>query len=411
MRERSAEWVARRGPLFWACLAVLLVACWQWLTVQANYGGNWTGLFRIGAVMPMPPNWSGELVRSGHPSGYDGQFFLVLAHDPWLREDVAVYLDAPAFRARRILIPALSWMLAAGQHRYITSTYVLLQWASVFLGVYFLGLWMVLAGRPAGLGALFLLVPSTVVAVDSMTVDGTLAALAAVFLWQWAARRQRGLWLTLAACGLIRETGLLLVLTAVLLEVWGRNWRRAGIWAAAAIPSLLWFLYVAARLPDATGGGSVPRWLVRHLDLGICSAFWPPLPYETLPAWQRVAVQVLDFGAVTGMAALFLQGIRWVLWMGGGPRPMQLLSGIHIAFALLGLNSSYWKVAYGYTRLFGPLFVSGLCAASSSRQQRAMVGLLLLVDLRLWAEYARQVSGVVSWVTTQIRVFLYVFSD
>jgi hypothetical protein len=39
---------------------------WQALTVQANYGGNWTGLFRTGATMPVPEPLAASTLRNRH---------------------------------------------------------------------------------------------------------------------------------------------------------------------------------------------------------------------------------------------------------------------------------------------------------------------------------------------------------
>ncbi len=45
-------------------------------------------------------------------NGYDGQFYYAIARAPWQRHDRDI--DAPAVRQARILYPALSWLLSAG---------------------------------------------------------------------------------------------------------------------------------------------------------------------------------------------------------------------------------------------------------------------------------------------------------
>src|SRR5579871_4129202 len=45
-------------------------------------------------------------------NGYDGQFYYAIARAPWRRHDLGI--DAPAIRQARILYPALSWALSAG---------------------------------------------------------------------------------------------------------------------------------------------------------------------------------------------------------------------------------------------------------------------------------------------------------
>jgi hypothetical protein len=48
-------------------------------------------------------------------NGYDGQFYYAIARAPWRRHDLG--LDAAAIRQARILYPALSWALSAGDPR------------------------------------------------------------------------------------------------------------------------------------------------------------------------------------------------------------------------------------------------------------------------------------------------------
>ena len=48
-------------------------------------------------------------------NGYDGQWFLGLAHDPLLGERLATIFDMPRYRAGRPLQAVAGWLLAAGQ--------------------------------------------------------------------------------------------------------------------------------------------------------------------------------------------------------------------------------------------------------------------------------------------------------
>ncbi len=57
-----------------------------------------------------------EYIRTGFDrNGYDGQFYYAIARAPWRRHNLGV--DAPAVRQARILYPALSWLLSAGDAR------------------------------------------------------------------------------------------------------------------------------------------------------------------------------------------------------------------------------------------------------------------------------------------------------
>src|SRR5580700_2994804 len=93
------------------CAALTL--CWQFLTVHYNYSGNWTALFCSGSSMRQPPQLANERIYVfANSNGYDGQFYHYLAHDPLLTGGLAaVYIDAPRLRCRRILMPAIAYML------------------------------------------------------------------------------------------------------------------------------------------------------------------------------------------------------------------------------------------------------------------------------------------------------------
>jgi hypothetical protein len=64
------------------------------------------------------------LVESGS-EGYDGQFVYYIARDP---SDAARFLDVPAYRFQRILLPVLGRALALGQT-------LLLPWALLAINV------------------------------------------------------------------------------------------------------------------------------------------------------------------------------------------------------------------------------------------------------------------------------------
>ena len=74
--------------------------------------------------------------------GYDGQFYAQLAMDPTLRDpDFTEAIDAPAYRSRRILLPAVAYALGMGRPPLILQVYSLLNVAC----------WFVFAWQVAGL--------------------------------------------------------------------------------------------------------------------------------------------------------------------------------------------------------------------------------------------------------------------
>src|SRR5437016_405076 len=121
------------------CLVVALVCTlglgvWQALTVHFSYGGNWTALYCTGALFkPAPAALQSEnIYLFPNSSGYDGQMYHYIAHDPFLSRGFSANIDAPRIRYRRILVPALAFLLALGRDGAIDIAYLLVVAGSIF---------------------------------------------------------------------------------------------------------------------------------------------------------------------------------------------------------------------------------------------------------------------------------------
>jgi hypothetical protein len=386
--------IGHRRPGMWALAAVVAVLGWQALTVHANYGGNWSGLFRVGGAMRVPERLAASTFRNRHPIGYDGQFYRLLAHDPFLRQGTAAYFDGALWRSRRILVPLTAWVLACGWQGAIDGAYVLVVAGFVWLGTYWLGLIVVREGRHAALGLLFLAVPATLVAIDSMTVDVALAALAAGYVCQLSTGRERGLWLILAAAALVRETGLALAVACVATALIKRDFRKSLFRATAVLPALAWYGYLHAVLP--AGQIAVPHWIPR-LELGVLVRALDPPHYPLLGAPLERIVRLLDSLALAAtMAAAAIGIVRFRVW----PREVGIALGLYAALLLSMTNPIFWTDPYGYSRSFAPIFV--LVLAGSARlggRSLAVAGVVCgVADLRVLAEMETQVVGVARWL-------------
>ncbi len=180
--------------------------------------------------------------------GYDGQFYAQMALDPSLQDPAFDHaLDTPAYRARRIGLPAVAFCLGAGKRAWVLQAYALSN----------LLFWFVL------LGALcWLLKPRTgrelLCLSAGMWCYGAFASMerslvdlpAAAMLFMGLVVGSWGRYGLLAASILTRETNLLA--TAGFLDL-GRSWR-AGGWkrsliplALAVVPFALWMAYVHHR--------------------------------------------------------------------------------------------------------------------------------------------------------------------
>src|SRR2546422_3110372 len=114
----------RRLACIAAVVCITLGFAWQFLTVRYNYGGNWTALFCTGSAFPPPAPLAREnIFVFANSTGYDGQFYHYVAHDPLYQTDVGRSIPDASVRYRRILLPGLAYLLAWGRQDWIDASY------------------------------------------------------------------------------------------------------------------------------------------------------------------------------------------------------------------------------------------------------------------------------------------------
>lgn len=355
--------------LFTGLLSAAAALAWQGLVVHFEYQGNWTGLFCTAAGAPQPPALAAENIYTfANSSGYDGQFYHYIAHDPFLRHGFADYVDAPRLRYRRILVPLAAYGLALGRSGGIDAAYIAVILASVFLGAYWLSALSSLYGFSPWWGCGFLLISGVLISIDRLTVDVALLALCLAAPLYFTRQAPLRLYGVLLAAALVRETGLLLVAGAVLYLALRRRWRAAALFSTAAIPAAAWYIFTA--LYTASPGG--PR-LVSLVPFS--SFIWRvlnPVPYA-LPAPEAFAATVLDYAALAGVALAILLGYAGIRRLRSTPVATTLLLFALLA-TFLGIRL-VWQDAYGFGRVFAPL---ALFAALDGARRNRWLSLLPL---------------------------------
>ena len=196
-------------------------------------------------------------------SGYDGQFYAQIALDPLLRDtELNRAIDAPAYRARRILTPAVAAVLGAGNAWWTLQVYALLNVISWFALAWLLRTWI--AGNDwtgfARWGACMF----SLGVLDS--VRQSLVDLPALLLLSLAIRASTRvqpsksiLWLAFG--NLAKETTLIgTVALCIIGYSNGSRWRRTFLLSLIpALPLLAWWLYVDHRfsaIPSTEGLGN-----------------------------------------------------------------------------------------------------------------------------------------------------------
>ncbi len=347
------------GPLAVALFAGVLIFGWQALAVHYVYDNNWTALFCTGDRFPIPPQFQeGTYVFSG-TEGYDAAFYRYIAHDPVFREGLGDLTYLPDVRYRRILVSGLAHILALGRGEWIDFTYIGVVLVFLVLGVYWTAAYFELHGRRPLWGLIFLLVPATLTSIGRLLLDGPLTALFAGFLYYAARRSWTKALAVAAAAALTRETGLLLVAGLVGSALLEKQYRRSVGFAAAALPTLGWYVFTAwhVRSPE------IPMPLEWPL-LGQLKRLFVFREFE-VEAWRELVFQTVDFLAVVGLlgsiafAALCIAKRR--------PGPVEVTVGL---FAVLGLvlgDAVYMTEAYGFARPVSPLLLFVIVTAVKER--------------------------------------------
>lgn len=381
----GSEYTGR--PLLLATLAILVVSTWQWITVHANYAGNWTALFCTGELLGAPASLASEHIwLFPNTNGYDGQMYHYVAHDPLIRDpSLKNRVDDPRLRYRRILVPALVYVLAWGRSERVDPTYYCLILIFVGLGTFWTAAYCQRMGRSPVWGLLFLLLPATLVSIDRMVIDVALAALAAGFAYHVRSPSWR-LFVILSAALLTRETGVLLLGGYCGFLILQRRFSEAARYSLAALPAALWYVYVHLQTARADYRATL-------IPLsGILSAVIHPAVYPPGVWWAWVA-RLGDYLALAGVLAAFLLAVRWHLH-----RKFEVLSLSILSFAAMGIflqRTDHWLHVYDFGRVYTPLLLF-LGLDGLRRKSWAAVTPLLCMLPRIGMQFGHQILGVIS---------------
>lgn len=374
----------------WRCVltglgCAAIAFCWQFLTVHFNYDNRWNALFSTGHDFPQPQVLAGERLYVFPGYGYDGEMYHYIAHDPFLKRGLFKYLDAPALRYRRILIPLSAYVLALGRDEWVDTAYIAVILFAIFCGGYWLSLYLVNAGFNAAGGVAFLLIPATLTSIDRMTVDVGLAALCIAFALPVARESGWRLYGVLTAAMLVRETGFLFIVGYVLWLLWNRRIRSALIFSTSAIPALAWYGFVEIKIKP----GQVSAFSVIPFR-GLAERLASPYHYS-FEAWTAAFATLLDYAALAGVVlavALALQ-MAWRRMAG----PVEFCVYCFAVLAALLYSPGAWNEVYAFGRTLSPLLILLALYGVSKRRWMYLLPLLLVVP-RTAVQLAPQAIGI-----------------
>jgi hypothetical protein len=363
---------SRRACFITATLCAVFGLGLQFLLVNFHYGGNWTGLFCTGSKFQAPPELADERPYIfPNSTGYDGQMYHYVAHDPLMRTNIWRYVDLPQVRYQRIFLPATAFLLAAGRKAWIDPSYIGANLVCLFLGAWWLSRYLELLGLPARLALLFVFAPATLISLERLTVDLAFTALCVGFALYMQLSQNAKAYGVLALACLTRDTGFLLGIgTCVALSMRRRFWTAVKL-ATAMLPTAAWYWYVSVRLPSLLNAGL--RQLVPFK--GIFETLRHPIRY---PFSQVVnaGLHWLDGLAIFG----FLLAALLTLWLicRNGLGPMETAMAL---WSLLGicLPRSFWEDCYSGARVFTPLLIYLILCAAPAARRRSAAPLLMVV--------------------------------
>jgi hypothetical protein len=343
-----------RWPLVLGLLIVLAYAGWRLSAARWNPAG----LAEIGTQF-----------SEGNPTGsegYDGQFsyYIALIPDPHV---VDVYLDVPAYRYQRILLPGLAWLLVLGQEHLVGWSLLL-----VNLAGYGLGLWALMAylkdqGRSPAYALGFGLWVGFLGGVG-LDLNEPLAYGLAAAAWLALSRRKilvASVLFTLAA--LAKETTLVFWIAA-LMAIWLDRSRSGGARLSIILPGVLWltwqaYLWATFGRPGVGSGGAMST------------------SFELVPFMGLIRVGLTDIRVLLLYTLIFGPAIVfptvWGLWASarqwlGGDRSAELLALTLNAAVIVFLPFSTFREPFGLVRLATGLVLSVILFASAYDVRRAL---------------------------------------
>jgi hypothetical protein len=322
-------------------VALITVLCWvafMSFISLARYGGDFRALLCLGQRHYHPASLDG-IPRAG-PAGYDGQYYVTLATDPFFRQlDTAKGIDAPAYRAERILIPLLAWALAAGNASGAIIAYQLLCWALGLGAVYLAARLLVEEGRSPWFALLLLPTAGLVASMMRSTLDAAAVFFILAALWAHVRRRDTLALALATAAVLTREMSYLVAVAIAFDQLRHRRLARSLAFVVVPLaPYMIWQLYLRSVLG--------PRYLLAHGGFAIPFS-WVA---EKLPhVFRSSGIWWME---LFGLAAVAATTVAFILLL-ARPKGWTPPAVAFLAFAGLGLALTYdvYVETWGYARI------------------------------------------------------------
>jgi hypothetical protein len=309
-----------------------------------RHEGNITSLFFVGSHLDRPPAAeTGQLYEYEDSDGYDGQFYLLIAMDPFSSRGFADFIDSPLYRYTRILLPLSSYVLAAGQLALVPYTYVLVNLFGLALGCYF----FLKIIRFYGMGDFYILLypisAGMFLAIKRMLPDALAMNLVIAAIYYHISGRERKCLIFLILAALAKET-MVVVSAAFFLSSIIRKKKISASSLSYLIPAALLLLWMLALFPkfQAMPGQGAGNLTIPFM--GILKRVWVLMRFQ--PAASIELINVLTFAILASYSLV---------------SSVQRTDATQFSFAALGLltlsldHQLVWTDIHSYGRIVQPL--------------------------------------------------------
>jgi hypothetical protein len=183
-----------------------------------------------------------------HPGAYDGQFYWGIAVDPLAIGHVHQAFDKASYRYGHPLYGWLGWLFSAGRPRAVPAALAAVGLVSMFAAAAAAAALGVGRGRAGWEGLFVALNLGLISSIAQDLAEPLAAALLLGALLAYVRERRVAAWLCFALLPLSKEPLLLVLVGVVVWELVQRHLRVAAMFAAAAIPATLWWVYARVHL-------------------------------------------------------------------------------------------------------------------------------------------------------------------
>jgi hypothetical protein len=375
---RPLGWSGSPWSLVLVLAAALALYGWVLADFAQRHGGNLSGFACVGDRFPAPGFHGPRTLVLQDSWGYDGQFFLLAAHDPLILGPAHRYMDEPAYRYQRVLYPALAWLAAAGRPQALPAALVAVNLGAVLLGTVFVGLLAARHGRSPLWALFYPLLSGLLLATLRDLAEPVAMALLAGGLYAYDGRRHGWAALCMALALLAKEIAAVALAALALHALLGRRSGRAFLLLClAGLPLAGWWGYIWLRLgelPLAGGQANFGPPLAGMLDYA--RGLWRPGGKAAHTAYGLAFLAVM-LASLLAAVVEFLRGF-------GRPWGLAL---VFYAGLFVCLTDKVWVEPWSYARVTLPLAVvlaAGFAATGSRVYLPALWGHAALMGLAWW---------------------------